>query len=95
MDGGRSLPHRSLIAVALLAVIVGGLAGAGAADAGAGACTLPVLDSGAAAGSTDAVCSRMVATLAERVGLVTAALTAILLLTVIGLSRVAEERSEA
>lgn len=76
-------------------MIVGGLAGAGAADAGAGACALPILDPGTAAGSTDVVCSRMVATLAERVGLVTAALTAILLLTVIGLSRMAEDRSEA
>lgn len=83
------------MAVALLAAIVGGVAAAAAADAGAGACALPVLDPSAAAGSADAVCSRMVATLAERVGLVTAALTAILVLTVMGLARLAEDRSEA
>lgn len=68
----------------LPASVVGGLVGRAAASAGAGEC--------GAVGPTDAVCSQMVATLSRRVGLATAVMTAIVFLTVIGLSRLADRR---
>jgi preprotein translocase subunit SecG len=68
--------------VTLVASVVGGMVARAAASAGAGEC--------AGVSSADAVCSQLVATLARNVGLATAVLTAILFLTVIGLSRLGE-----
>jgi hypothetical protein len=77
--------HRIAIAVMVLASVVGGLVGAAAANAGAAECAGPGVGV-----STDDVCAQLVATLAPRLGLVTAAATAIIVLTVMGLSRLAE-----
>jgi hypothetical protein len=69
---------------------VGGLAAAAAAATGAGGCAGSV---GSATGTTpDAVCYDLVKVLAERVGLVTAAFTAVVVLTTVGLSRTAVDR---
>jgi phosphate/sulfate permease len=68
--------------VTLFASVVGGVVGATAANAGAGEC--------AGVATVDRVCANLVHTLAPRIGLVTAVVTAILVLTVIGLSRLAE-----
>jgi hypothetical protein len=77
--------HRIAIGVMLLASLVGGVVGAAAANAGAAECA------GSGIGvSTDPVCAQLVATLAPRLGLVTAAATTIIVLTLMGLSRLAE-----
>lgn len=78
--------HRLAIGVTVLASVVGGMVGAAAANAGAAECSGP----GIGVASTDNVCAHLVATLAQRVGLVTAAATAIIVLTIMGLSRLAE-----
>jgi hypothetical protein len=78
--------HRLAIGVTVLASVVGGVVGAAAANAGAAECA----GSGLGATSPDRVCTDLVATLAHRVGLATAAATAIILLTVMGLSRLAD-----
>lgn len=78
--------HRIAIGVTVLASVVGGLVGAAAANAGAAECSGP----GMGISSTDDVCADLVATLAQRLGLVTAAVTAIIVLTLMGLARLAE-----
>jgi hypothetical protein len=70
--------------VTLLAVTVGAIVAGAAAVSGAGSCA-PSAET--ASGGTDVVCYHLVRTLAERVGIATAVVTAILALTVIGLSR--------
>ena len=72
-----------------LAVTVGAVVTAVAAVAGAGICSAPVLDPNLPAAPPDSVCFSLVRILAERVGLAAAATTAIIVLTMIGLSRLA------
>ena len=82
--------RRSLaIGVTFLAVMVGALVTAAAAMTGAGICSAPVFDPNIPAAPPDSVCFSLVRTLAERVGLAAAATTAIIVLTMIGLSRLA------
>jgi hypothetical protein len=76
--------RRVAVRVTLLAVTVGAIVAGAAAVSGAGSCA-PSAET--ASGGTDMVCYHLVRTLAERVGIATAVLTAILALTVIGLSR--------
>ena len=71
----------------LVAATVGAMVTAAAAVSGAGICAAPSLDPDIPAGPGDQVCYHLVRTLSERVGLATAALTAIIALTFIGLSR--------
>jgi len=82
--------------VTLVAVTVGAVVTAAAAVSGAGVCAVPATDPDIPAALGDQVCYHLVRTLAERVGLATAALTAIIALTFIGLSRLAagERRRE-
>ena len=75
-----------------MAATVGAVVTAAAALSGAGICAAPVLDPDLPAGPTDQVCYHLVRTLSERVGLATAALTAIIALTFVGLSRLAAAR---
>ena len=72
-----------------MAVTVGAMVTAAAAVSGAGICAAPAIDPDIPAGPGDQVCYHLVRTLSERVGLATAALTAIIALTFIGLSRLA------
>jgi hypothetical protein len=71
----------------LIAVTVGAVVTAAAAFSSAGACAGAPGPPGLPAGPADQVCYQLTRSLAERTGVVTAALTAILVLTVIGLSR--------
>jgi hypothetical protein len=73
--------------VTLVAITVGALVTTAAAFAGAGVCSAPAVDPRIAGSPPDAVCSQLVRTLAFRVGVVTAVVTAVLALTVVGLSR--------
>jgi hypothetical protein len=66
---------------------------AAAAVAGAGGCGASSADSTLSSGPADAVCYHLVRTLAERVGIATALVTAILALTVVGLSRLVAEQA--
>lgn len=85
-------PQRSLaVRVTLLAVTVGAVVAAVAAVAGAGGCAAP--SSIVPSGPADVVCFHLVRTLAERVGIATALVTAILTLTVVGLSRLVGEQA--
>jgi hypothetical protein len=68
--------------VMMLAVTVGAIVTAAAAFDGAGTCASQAVD-----GASDSVCLQLVRTLAERVGIVAGSLTAILVLTMVGLSR--------
>jgi hypothetical protein len=80
--------------VTLLAVTVGAMVAAAAAVVGAGGCAPgghPVVSGGTA----DAVCYHLVRTLAERVGIATGLVTAILALTVVGLSRQVAEQARS
>jgi hypothetical protein len=80
------LPSRSLtlaLRVSVLAVTVGVAVTAMAGFSGTSGC------SGSVSGAVDLVCYHLVRTLAERMGLVTAAATAIVVLTMIGLARTA------
>lgn len=84
--GKQRSPGRILaIRVALLAVTVGAVVAAGAAVTGAGGCSAPT-------GAPDVVCFHLVRTLAGRVGIATGLVTAILTLTVVGLSRLVTEQ---
>jgi hypothetical protein len=65
---------------------VGAASGALSLAAGAGAC--------AGDGVVDEVCSRLVWTLSERVGVAAALVTAVVVLTMIGLSRTASAGSD-
>lgn len=82
MNTKRTLAVR----VTILAVTVGAVVAAAAAVSGAGSCGAPSGDP-VISGSADIVCYHLVRTLAERVGIATGVVTAILTLTVIGLSR--------
>jgi hypothetical protein len=75
------------VTVTLLAVSVGAVVTAAAAFSGAGGCAAPGPGPGMGPTPVDDVCYQLVRTLAERAGLLTAVMTAILVLTVIGLSR--------
>ena len=85
-----SRARRSLaIGVTLLAVTVGAVVTAAAAVTGAGVCSAPALDPNIQAAHPDSVCFSLVRTLAERVGIAAAATTVIIVLTMVGLSRLA------
>jgi hypothetical protein len=75
----------------LVAVTVGAVVTAAAALSGAGGCASPGMGPVTPATPVDDVCYHLVRTLAERAGLLSAVMTAILVLTVIGLSRVLAE----
>lgn len=77
----------------LLAVTVGALVTATAAMAGADGCAAPTAGQFGSSGPGDVVCFHLVRTLAERVGLATALITAIITLTVVGLSRLVAEQA--
>ena len=79
----------------LLAVTVGALVAAAAAVSGAGTCAAPSVDPVISSGPVDMVCYHLVRTLAERVGIATGVVTAILALTVIGLSRLVTEEARS
>jgi hypothetical protein len=74
-------------------VTVGAVVTVAAAFSGAGGCASPV-DAALPAVPVDDVCYHLVRTLAERAGALTAVMTAILALTVIGLSRVVNGSEE-
>ena len=74
-----------------MAVTVGAVVTAAAAFSGAGGCDAPGAGPPTAATPVDDVCYHLVRTLAERAGALTAVMTAILVLTVVGLSRVLAE----
>lgn len=71
-----------------MAITVGAAVTAAAAFSAAGACAGPADPS--VAGSADEVCVQLVRTLAERTGLAVAAMTAIVVLTAVGLFRLVE-----
>jgi hypothetical protein len=74
----------------LLAVTVGAVVTVVAAFSGVGGCGGGAPDAGVRT-PVDSVCYDLVRTLAERTGLVAAAATAVLFLTFVGLSRLAEQ----
>ena len=80
--------RRLAVGVTLVAVTVGAIVTAAAAFSGAGGCDAPGLGGAGTATPVDEVCYQLVRTLAERAGLLSAVMTAILVLTVVGLSRV-------
>jgi hypothetical protein len=89
-------PGRTLaVRVTLLAVTVGAVVAAAAAVSGAGMCAAPSVDPVISSGAADNVCYHLVRTLAERVGIATALVTAILALTVVGLSRLVTEQARS
>ena len=96
MNGGSEAdkpesPWRKLaVRVTLLAVTVGAVVAGAAAVSGAGSCA-PSAGT-VSGGAADVVCYHLVRTLAERVGIATAVVTAILALTVVGLSRLAAQQ---
>jgi hypothetical protein len=73
--------------VGVLSVAVGLLAGGVAGAEGSGGCGVQALG---AASRADPVCTHLVRVLAERVGLSCAIVTAVLVLTMVGLARLAE-----
>jgi hypothetical protein len=77
--------------VTVVAVTVGAVVTAAAAFSGAGGCATPGVGSSTAGAPVDDVCYHLVRILAERAGLLSAVMTAILVLTVIGLSRMMAE----
>jgi hypothetical protein len=74
------------VAVSVLAASVGALVTAASLTTGMGGCAGPGPQG---PGGPDPVCVRLVWTLAERMGLATAVLTAVLILTFVGLARTA------
>lgn len=72
---------------------VGAVVAAAAAVSGAGTCAAPNVDPVVSSGPADMVCYHLVRTLAERVGIATGVVTAILALTVVGLSRLVTEQA--
>jgi hypothetical protein len=85
-EGGRASPKRLAVAVTLLSVTVGAVVAAAAAVMAAGLCSTP--DVGSEMGPPpDIVCYQLVRSLSERMGLATALMTAVMALTVVGLSR--------
>lgn len=94
--GMQTSPGRILaLRVTLLAVTVGALVAATAAMAGAEGCAAPNVGAIGSIGPGDVVCFHLVRTLAERVGIATGLITAILTLTVVGLSRLVTEQARA
>jgi hypothetical protein len=75
------------VGVTLLAVTVGAIVTVAAAFSGAGGCSSLGVD---AAAPADDVCYHLVRTMAERAGALTAVMTAVFVLTVVGLFRVLE-----
>lgn len=86
-------PRSSSLAVrvAFLSITVGGAVTAMAAWSGAGGCAAPSVPGVA----PDPVCFDLVRTLSERIGVATAVVTVIMVLTMVGLARLggAEARS--
>jgi hypothetical protein len=90
--GGRGAlkPKRSLaLKVTMLSITVGSVVAVASALAGTGMCSGAGPDSTPPAGPVDTVCYQLVRTLSERVGLMAACATAIIVLTMVGLSRLA------
>ena len=79
---GRLVRTRLAMWVVLVALTVGAVVAMLAGASGAGGCA-PELD----AGPADAVCYDLVRTLSERVGVAAGAVSAILMLTMVGLAR--------
>jgi hypothetical protein len=75
--------------VLLAAFAVGALATLAAASSGSGGCAGSAGPGSGVVADADAVCLHLVRTLAERVGLVAAGFTAVVVLTAIGVSRTA------
>ena len=73
---------------------VGAVVAAAAAFSGAGSCGGGSVDPAFPAGPGDTVCYHLVRTLAERVGIATGFVTAILALTVAGLSRLVSQEGQ-
>jgi hypothetical protein len=90
----RRPPRAVAVRALLLAVTVGAAVTAAAAFFGAGGCGNGDLDAGVRT-PVDSVCYDLVRTLAEHTGLVAAAATAVLFLTFVGLSRLAEQPPSA
>ena len=85
--GPRRSPHRRLAAgVTLLSVTVAAVVAAAAAATGAALCSAPVAGTDLPT-PPDVVCYQLVRTLAERVGVAAGLVTAMMALTVVGLSR--------
>jgi hypothetical protein len=83
-------PGRALaVRVTLLSLTVGTLVAVVSALAGSGICSGPGPGSALSAGPVDRVCYQLVRTLSERVGLMSAGATAVIVLTMVGLSRLA------
>lgn len=78
-----------------MAVTVGAVVAAAAAVSGAGTCAAPSVDPVISSGPVDVVCYHLVRTLAERVGIATGLVTAVLTLTVVGLSRLMSPQAES
>jgi hypothetical protein len=92
----QTSPGRTLaVRVTLLAVTVGAVVAAVAAVTGAGGCAAPTTPSIVSGGRPDVVCFHLVRTLAGRVGIATGLVTAILTLTVVGLSRLVTEQGQS
>ena len=81
--------------VLLIAFGVGALATVSAASSGAGGCAGSAAPPGSVTADADLVCLHLVRTLSQRVGLIAACFTAVLVLTAVGVSRTAEQPSEA
>lgn len=77
----------------VLAITVGAVVAGAAAVTGAGGCSPPSVDPIVSSGPGDVVCFHLVRTLAERVGIATALVTAIITLTVVGLSRLVTDQA--
>lgn len=78
--------------ITLLAVVVGVVVAAAAASSASGLCSAPFTAPNLPPPPPDTVCHQLVRTLAERTGLAAAAVTAIVVLTMIGLSRMAADQ---
>ena len=77
--------------VTVIAVTVGAVVTAAAAFSSIGACAGPAIDPALPAAPADDVCYHLVRSMAERTGVMAAAVTAILVLTMVGLSRMVDE----
>jgi hypothetical protein len=77
--------------VTLIAVTVGAVVTAAAAFSSAGACAGTAGDPVLPPGPADDVCYHLVRSMAERTGVMAAAVTAILVLTMVGLSRMVDQ----
>jgi hypothetical protein len=90
MDARRPISRRTLaVGVLVVAFAVGALAAMAAASSGAGGCAGSAGPGMGVVADADAVCLHLVRTLAERVGLVAAGFTALVVLTAVGVSRTA------